>query len=98
MPDTSETFGRGRGFGSEKRRELRSRFEVGERFWRRWAMFVVVRRPRGCQWRLECLDLRFVKSELVPPEKHHGLGALALFFGRGHDDGGNEAWIKVHFE
>jgi hypothetical protein len=60
-------------------------------------MFAVVRRPRGCQWRLECLDLRFAKSEHVPPEKHRGLGTLAFFVGGGHDNRGNEVRIKSHF-
>lgn len=39
------TRGFGRGFGREKRRELRSRFAVGERFCRLRAM--AMRQPRG---------------------------------------------------
>jgi hypothetical protein len=50
-PDVSLTLGRGSGFGSEKRRELRRRLAVGESDCRRRAM--AMRQPRARQWRLK---------------------------------------------
>lgn len=50
-PKVSLTGGRGRGLGREKSRELRSRWEVGERDWRLRAI-LAMRQPRvGVQWR-----------------------------------------------
>ena len=81
----SPTWGRGRGFGRENRRELRSRLAVGDRLCRRRAM--AMRQPRtGQQWRLKCALRRAlvaIQSSSITSAAKRLAGLACIDMGRG---------------